>query len=91
MVASEALCAHYGIGRLVPDADDYVVADAILAAGYVKPRVITTLEELDALEISSLVRDRQGAIVVNDLAGWERNDWGYAPKLPATVLWEPTP
>ena len=32
-----------------------VMADAILAAGYSKPRTITTAEELDALPVGSVV------------------------------------
>lgn len=32
-----------------PTETDYIVADAILAAGYRKPRTVTTTEELDAL------------------------------------------
>jgi hypothetical protein len=34
----------------------FVAADAILAAGYAKPRTITTVEELDALPIGSVIR-----------------------------------
>lgn len=68
--------------------------DAILAAGYRKPRTITTAEELDALGTDSVVRD--------DEMVWLRgnSEWyapmttaGYASRyisLPATVLWEPS-
>jgi hypothetical protein len=39
------------IGKLCADA-----ADAILAAGYVKPRTVDTFEELQALPIGSVIR-----------------------------------
>ena len=39
------------------DGSDYMdLADAILAAGYRKPRTITTAKELDALPVGSVVR-----------------------------------
>ena len=80
------------------------LAQAILAAGYRKPRTITTAEELDALPNEALIRTRFGQV-------WEaakltdgENLWrtlGPAKllrsediarwSLPATVLHEPTP
>lgn len=77
------------------------IADAILAAGYRKPRTITTVEELDALPAWSVVRSEQATI-------WEKFDgsptgdfWaetmtlGQHPSdhiaLPATVLHTPEP
>jgi len=39
----------------IPIATDHAAADAILAAGYTKPRTITTVEELDALPEGSVV------------------------------------
>ena len=44
---------------LTPDA----LADAILAAGYVKPRVITTLEDLDALPIGAVCLDSEEQMI----------------------------
>ena len=83
-------CATGGSSwRLNPDK----AAVDILAAGYRKPRTITTAEELDALPVDSVVRD--------DEMVWLRgnSEWytpmttaGYASmhiNLPATVLWEP--
>jgi len=49
---AEELAAAYGES---PSSADDDAADAILAAGYVKPRTITTVEELDALPIGSVV------------------------------------
>jgi hypothetical protein len=77
--------------------------DAILAAGYRKPRTITTAEELDALKFGSVVVDRAGVARTkrrSDSAmpgGWTAG--GRSP-IPAallvdgnemTVLYEPTP
>ncbi|MGO4583615.1 hypothetical protein AB4Z38_06970 [Arthrobacter sp. 2RAF6] len=68
-------------------------ADAVLTAGWVKPRTVSTVEELDALPTWSVVRSEQATI-------WEKfNDhWaetlttGRHPSdhlaLPATVLFE---
>lgn len=71
------------------------VADAILAAGYRKPRTITTVKELDALELRSVVRDRDGEPFELTDNGWRY--WMYEESfsslelsLPATVLHEPT-
>ena len=75
-------------------------ADAILAAGYRKPRTITTVEELDALP--------DGTIILSEVGGcWEAGEWrGHGMNwwkepgrreiahsedlaLPATVLYTP--
>lgn len=40
--------------------DLLAVADMLLAAGYRKPRVVTTAEELDALPVGSVVLDDEG-------------------------------
>lgn len=74
-------------------------ADAILAAGYRKPRTITTVEELDALADDSIILDaesvdwrRNGNL--NFTPTWQTSladDFAFkdAIALPATVLWEP--
>lgn len=69
-------------------------ADAILAAGYRKPRIITTMAELEALPAGAVVKD------ANELPSERfnnsiRSGWTYGyevvtPQLPATLLWEPT-
>lgn len=69
-------------------------ADAILAAGYRKPRTITTAEELDALPEWSVVRSEQGTPWEKCAGFWaETLGTGKHPAshiaLPATVLWEP--
>jgi hypothetical protein len=74
--------------------------DALIAAGYTKPRIITTVEELDALPVNSVVRDFKEFIYDK----WDDEDtpgfpWWvttgdsrqYASRviaLPATVLHE---
>ena len=71
------------------------VADAILAAGYRKPRAITTAEELDGLHMV-VVRSKGGSIanIVNGRAyvfGYEASVPASTLALPATVIYEPTP
>lgn len=47
------------------------VADAILAAGYRKTRTISTVEELDALPVGSVVLDGSGlSLHRNEFTGW---------------------
>lgn len=80
-------------------------ADAILAAGYRKPRVVSTVEELEALPVGSAIVVRGEHIEVGVIATrvmvrgnddeWESYDAyetteGLVEYLPATVLFEPT-
>lgn len=49
------------------------IADAILAAGYRKPRTITTVEELDALlhgDANVILMDSDGVALQNLVGGW---------------------
>ena len=81
-------------------------ADAILAAGYRKPRVLMTRDEANALpDRSAFVTP--GEIIFRKwenywgegMHGWERELGQVVPAellsteghFPATVLWEPTP
>ena len=76
------------------------VADLVLAAGYVKPRVITTLEELDALPRLSVVQVQvgktaetwvhEGRHALHFMGGRVAHGDDRARFLPLTVLWEPT-
>ena len=82
--------------------DSTRVAARVLAAGYRKPRQVTTVEELDALPVESIVRDATGFTWDKwwDDDGHEFSWWAttgdrteYSPKrvnLPATVLYEGT-
>jgi hypothetical protein len=74
------------------------VADVIIAAGYAKPRVITTLEELDALPDGSVIQANNGlggAAIREDRQWYMPNPfykWEYDSNkvtLPAIVLFEP--
>jgi hypothetical protein len=79
------------------------MADAILAAGYTKPRTISTVEELDALPVDSVVRSDMCNVYVKDYdlddpsaiwwvtAGAVSEYQSNRILLPATVLYEPTP
>ena len=70
------------------------IADAILAAGYRKPRTITTAEELDALPLESVVKSAEGNVWEFLVGGWfeTASRVGHVASdlaLPATVLYEP--
>ncbi|TQJ60500.1 hypothetical protein FBY30_2768 [Arthrobacter sp. SLBN-83] len=83
------------------------IADAILAAGYRKPRTITTAEELDALPVGSVVLRNGRAFQrfaphrVNafyEYKAWQCTDGGFVRStkdgmsiLPATVIHEADP
>ncbi len=75
-------------------------ADAILAAGYSKPRTITTVEELDALPVGVVVMDGHGDVARKLRSGWRilvaESGWDAwltdsmeETYLPATVLFTP--
>lgn len=78
-------------------------ADAILAAGYSKPRQVSNVEKLDALPADSVVRGSNGQAFEKQALGiWHDgpHDWQSfegtfwdvdAILLPATVLYEPRP
>jgi hypothetical protein len=79
------------LGKTAPRA-----ADAILAAGYSKPRTISTREELDALPSGSVVVTADGEpnilhdngwVLPNGPAGY--TSWAIAQGLPAVVVYEP--
>jgi hypothetical protein len=96
-------------GEYIPGshADDYVspdkAADAILAAGYRKPRTVTTAEELDALPEDSVVMESEhDTFIIRTMRGvFHRfpDGWyvvaGHGAReyiqLPATVLFTPEP
>lgn len=73
--------------------DSLRTAARVLAAGYRKPRTITTAEELDALELRSVVLDSDGEPFELTDNGWRY--WMYEESfgslelsLPATVFHE---
>jgi hypothetical protein len=91
----------FGKREFGPAQQDIDLADELLAAGYRKPRTITTAEELDALPIWSVVRDGDGWVWEacsrtwageNPKLTWDGPEWGDRSEdiaLPATVLYEP--
>jgi hypothetical protein len=60
------------LGKTAPRA-----ADAVLAAGYSKPRTITTAEELDALGFEAVVIDPCGTPAVCVASGPHGNQWTF--------------
>lgn len=81
----------------------YGIADGLIAAGYRKPRTITSVEELDALPDGAIVLDYyEDVCVLEDSAAagyrdthsrtWSQPDGtvNLSVSLPATVLYEPT-
>ena len=77
----------------------YILADAILAAGYRKPRTIPDAHLLSATDGSYPVDHRAGTIAQSadgsvwrfDEGAWDNLGWGSAAlRGPATVLYEPT-
>jgi hypothetical protein len=91
--------AREELARIIDRAEDlWDSADAILAAGYRKTRVITTLEELDALPDGSVIQannGKGGAAIREDRQWYMPNPfykWEYDSAkvtLPAIVLFEP--
>lgn len=77
---------------------DGQLADAILAAGWRKPRVVETVEELSALPNGALIRDANGEVAEHRIgAGWEywvllASEEAYTSSMfrfPPTVIWTP--
>lgn len=74
--------------------EDRRLADAILRAGYRKPRTITTVEELSRLPHGAIIRDSgEYPLELFDngygTQGWFRGGDEIIPMLPAVVLWGP--
>ena len=70
------------------------MADAVLAAGYSKPRAITTAEELDALPEGTRIVDKAELLTLEETSmeclEWvDRHGNACHVELPATVLYIP--
>lgn len=76
------------------------IADGLIAAGWTKPRTITTTEELKGSHAGTLLREPDGDVwsidgstdrlfLIYDGADTTYDD--HELILPATVLWEPAP
>lgn len=74
-------------------ADQYrKMADAVLAAGYRKPAVVATVDELKSLPDKSVVLDSLGCVARCDTGVWycPGSEWFVHPEaiaLPAIVLY----
>jgi hypothetical protein len=74
------------------------LADTLLAAGYSKPRTITTVDELDALPVGTIILEVDGSASRAAKRHNGRNWWADGPDalsasalipLPATVIYAP--
>ena len=87
---SRAYIGEYG--AYVDEVEAPHLADAILAAGYIKPRTITTATELDALRRFTVIRSAEGVVYEKQTMWHEAGsrDLVYWPAiaLPAMVLQE---
>lgn len=65
------------LATIILSMDRISAIDAILAAGYRKPRTITTAEELDALRFQAVVLDAYGTPYVCERHRTDgtRNEW----------------
>ena len=104
---AEIISEHYHAANPRPTILDGHIAEAILAAGYRKPRTVTTAAELDALPVESVVmtigrgqrvgkikRASDGKMIVWAVIGDNiaaMNRLVAENLLPATVLHEATP
>lgn len=84
-VIAETYLNNMAAGPLAPKLTNTDLAEDILAAGYTRPRTVTTIEELDALPLEA-----------PDLPWWSKpgDPRMYGSRhlaLPVTVLWEPQP
>lgn len=74
--------------------EDCAMADVILAAGYRKPRTVTTVEELNALAVGSIILDSDPDAMLKEEDGWRSllvpdvKLKSFTISLPATVLHE---
>ena len=88
----DTLNGQYGDFTMPDDA-----ADEIIRAGWRPPaRIVTTVEELDALPVGSIVRDDERAALDekwdDDMwaeVGYESTFYSSSIHTPATVLYEP--
>lgn len=71
------------------------MADELLAAGYRKPRTITTKQEVEALPDGSVIRDGAGDVTEKRGGVWCSYETApmtgrqLAKYMPIEVLWEP--
>jgi hypothetical protein len=98
---AESIATHldetWGMRDFGPAHQDYELAEALIVAGWTKPRTVTTVEELDALPVGSMVLDSDpDALLKTHNGAWrslcaEEPYGGRYLSLPATVLFAPEP
>jgi hypothetical protein len=101
-VIASKLDRLFGAREFGPATQDFELADHLIAAGYRKPRTITTAEELDALPVGSVVLSQDYRHHVDEwrvsFQRWQDGDWYRGARsshthpdnfLPATVLHTP--
>lgn len=94
-LAAKVQQASTVVGRGIAKVTAWAIANAILAAGYRRPREVTTAAELDALPVGSVVRSSAGTIACKCEAtrgvvfGDDRSFPWLKLATPATVLHEP--
>lgn len=91
-VVSASLDSIFGTRDFGPATQDYKLADALIAAGWVKHRTITTTDEVDALPDGSIIRTCFGHAVTIYRAHRILTAEGFHHVVqhgPATVLYEP--
>jgi len=71
-----------------------IVADALVTAGYTKPRTVTSVAELWKLQIGTVIRERHGQILEYQHPHWAETglNFDHQPHvdwLPATILFTP--
>lgn len=95
MSARDELAGIIG-GKLITRSSMAETAEAVLAAGYRKPRILTLREELDALPSGSVILGSDGEPNVLHDNGWVLpggdggyTSWAVAQNLPVSVLHEP--
>jgi hypothetical protein len=97
----------YGLADIIGDKPANVsqigkiaAARRVLDAGYRRARTITTIEELDALPVGSVILDPIGlSLHKNEFTGWRASngateitaDMLQREALPATLIHEPEP
>lgn len=103
LIVSEALENVTGIYDTTDD-EDCKISDVILAAGYLKPRIVTTVDEMGALPVGSVVIDREGMSLQKTEFNLSGTGWNASNGtrdiehdelerdcFPAVVIYEPTP
>lgn len=97
MSERDDLAAEISTSRAYIVDDPQGLADHLLAAGWSRPRVVTTAAELDALLDDTVVVGRKGAPWRKWLGDWHAGDTAYGRTsdwlaevhAPLTVVWSP--